>query len=255
MKIKLKEIIGQFLNSSDQSSHEFLRLWNMGVWGMKTEFNLDITGCFKTVILPINVNKTVDLPCDYISYSKIGLINDLGEVTTFKRNDQLAKINQNKDNRLDGLPMVQNSLTPYLLSDLYQYHYFNYFDNGSSYHLYGSQSGTVTNGTYTVDEDARIIYLGLNNTYQGEIVLEYLSDGYSDNINDYEVDVQASQAMISYLRWKNSEDNKKFGRNEVLSFRKEYYNEKRLAKMRINKFRLNELNDIVRRSINLTPKA
>ena len=106
MKVKLKELIGQYLSSADQSSHEFLRLWNIGVKGMKLEFNLDVTGSLKTVLLDVNANKTVELPCDYISYSKIGVMNHQGEVVTYKRNDQLAKINAHKETRLDGVPLV-----------------------------------------------------------------------------------------------------------------------------------------------------
>ena len=255
MKIKLKEIIGQFLNSADQSSHEFLRLWNMGVWGMKTEFNLDITGVMKTVLLPVNANKTVDLPCDYISYSKIGVVNAKGEVVTYKRNDQLAKINKNKDTRMEGLPTDGSVYTNYVNNPFYNYYYFNYYNGANSFHLYGLDSGTVTLGTYTIDEDAKVIYLGIDNSYESEIVLEYLSDGYSENMDDYDMDVQASEAMLCYLRWFNSKDSKKYSGGEVQMFKKEYYNQKRLAKMRINSFVLNEMNDISRRGIKLTAKA
>jgi hypothetical protein len=255
MKIKLKEIIGQFLNSADQSSHEFLRLWNMGVWGMKTEFNLDITGVMKTVLLPVNANKTVDLPCDYISYSKIGVLNAKGEVVTYKRNDQLAKINKNKPSRLDGAPTDGSFYDSYLNNPYYNYYYFNYTTSGSSYHLYGLDSGTVTLGTYTVDDSAKIVYLGIENSYETQIVLEYLSDGYSENMDDYEIDVQAAEAMLCYLRWNDSKDSKKYGSGEVQMNMKAYYNQKRLAKMRINKFVLNEMNDISRRYIKLTAKS
>lgn len=251
MKIKLKEIIGQFLNSADQSSHEFLRLWNMGVWGMKTEFNLDITGTLKTTLLDVETNKTVRLPCDYISYSKIGVLNTKGEVVTFKRNDQLARVNKNAS-RLDNMPLSPSGYEKYINSPYYDNYFFNFYQNGSSFSLYGRNSGTAQIGSYTVDEDAGIIYLGLDNTYTSQIVLEYLSDGYSDSIDDYSVPVQASQAMLSYLRWKNSEDNKKYGRGEVVSLKSDYHNEKRLAKMRINKFVLNEMQDAIRTAQNLT---
>ena len=256
MKIKLKEIVGQYLNSAEQSSHEFLRLWNIAVKGMKYEFNLDVSGSLKTVLLDVNPNKTVLLPCDYITYSKIGVLNNMGEVVTYKRNEYLARINPTKENRLEGTPQVPNGLSPYLFSPYYPDYYFNFFDGGSSYHLYGADSGTPTFGEYNVDEDAGIIYLGLNNTYQSQIVLEYLSDGFSENINDYELDVRASEAMIAYIRWNDAKDNrKKFGFNEVRGLKSEYYREKRLAKTRINKFVLNELEDVSRRANKLVAKA
>jgi hypothetical protein len=255
MKIKLKEIIGQFLNSADQSSHEFLRLWNIGVWGMKTEFNLDITGVMKTVLLDVNPNKTAYLPCDYISYSKIGVLNDKGEVITYKRNDQLARVNKNKPTRLEGFPVERGVMDNYLYSPYYNSYYFNYFTNGTTFHLYGKDSGTAQLGSYKVDEDAKVIYLGIEDTYQTQIVLEYLSDGYAENMDDYEVDVKASEAMLCYLRWFNSKDSKKYSPSEVQMNMKAFYNQKRLAKMRINLFVLNEMQDISRRGIKLTAKS
>lgn len=78
MKIGLKKIVANYLNTEDLTSHQFLRLYNIAKWGLDTEFNLDITGKLKTVILEVNPNKTVDLPCDYVSYTKIGQINSRG---------------------------------------------------------------------------------------------------------------------------------------------------------------------------------
>lgn len=254
MKITLKEIIGQYLSSATQGSQEFLRLWNLAVFGLKIEFNLDVTGEMKTVVLNVNANKTVDLPCDYISYSKIGVINGNGEVQTFKRNDSLTTYNGlNPSNRVAGTP--QGSPNFYSYNQLYPNLYGNYYFNGDYYNLFGADSGGTTLGEYKVDESKKLIYLNLYNTYS-QIVLEYLSDGYSEDGCDHSVDVRAVQAVVAYIRWQNAIDQpKKFNQSQIRGFKTEYFNEKRKAKMRLNPFRLNEMIMAEINSIKLTSKA
>lgn len=252
MKVSLKEIIGQFLNSSDQSSHQFVRLWNIGVFGIKTEFNLDITGVYRTQVLDINPNNTVDLPCDYIKYSKIGVINGQGEVVTFKRNNQLSTLNLGSKNRFTGAPVVGGNNT---LIYPYNNHYHNFYDSGTMWNLYGADSGTATIAEYKVDESQNLIFLSPNST-QSQIVLEYLCDGFYGDCGICDVDVRAATCMMAYLRWQNAIDaKKKFGINEVQVLMKEFYRTKRLAKMRLNPVVLNEMQAAFRQSIKLVAKA
>lgn len=254
MKIKLKEIIGQFLSSADQSSHQFLRLWNMGVFGLQTEFNLDITGELKTVLLEVNANKTASLPHDYITYSKIGVLNNSGEVVTFNRNSRLSSYNSfqiNSECRGGNAPTI-NTGTDSVYSYNHGY-YHNFFQAGEMYQLFGAASGTPSVGEYKLDESNKLILLDKHSMYDN-IVLEYLGDGFEDN--DYAIDVRAAEAMIAYLRWKNAIDaNKKFSPAQVNVLKREYYREKRLAKMRLNPFKIGEFNDITRKAIKLTVKA
>lgn len=254
MKIKLKEIIGQYLSSASQGSHEFLRLWNLAVFGLKTEFNLDITGEVTTVILDVNANKTVNLPCNYIQYLKIGVLNGRGEVITFKRNDQLSLLDTGGTNRLAGAPTHGEGF-PYPVIAGYPWNYGNYYFNGSYFNLFGADSGTQNLGEYKIDEENRMIYLNLHNHYP-QIVLEYLSDGYEEGCSDFSIDVRAVQAMVAYVRWQNAIDQpKKFNQSQIQGFARSYYNQKRLAKVRLNPFILNEMRSAESASIKLVPKS
>lgn len=226
MKITLKEIIGQYLSSATQGSHEFLRLWNIAVFGLKVEFNLDVTGEMKTVILDVSANKTVQLPCDYIQYSKIGVINAKGEIATFKRNNAMSTLNGiNPTNRVAGAP--QGGAVGFLgYNERYPYIYGNYFYNGNYYNLYGADSGSPTLGEYKVDDSQRLIFLNLH-THYPQIVLEYLSDGYDEGCDDFSVDVRAVQAVVAYIRWQNAIDQpKKFNQSQIAGFARSYWNEK-----------------------------
>jgi len=256
MKIALKKLVSQFLNSADESVHGFRRLYNIGVQGSR-EFNLDITGNIKTVVLDVNANKTANLPQDYISYSKIGVLNDKGEVVTYKRNDQLSTWNSiytTQSLRKTGVPVL-NTLTPFFDQDTYPNYYYNYYYQGTSYNLFGADSGTPEVGSYKLDEGNGLIILDVHNHYS-QVVLEYMSDGYDENSDDYEIDVKAEQAFMAFLRWKNAIDlRKKFSPRDVRDFRVDYYRERRMAAVRINQFILNELQDAARVGNKLASKA
>lgn len=255
-KIQLKQIVAEFIDSADQSSHQFRRLYNIGIRGMR-EFNMDIMGAFKTVILDINPNKTAELPCDYITYSKIGVINDKGEVATFKRNDQLSNLNEamlNMSNRTGDAPEI-NSIGSFTNPSSYPFLYYNFWSAGTSYNLFGLNSGTAEIGSYKVDEENCIILFGSDLTYS-TVVLEYLSDGMDEGCGDYLIDPRASEAFICYIRWKSATDAyKKFSPSAVRELKREYYRERKLAKLRINKILISELNDRKRSLTKLVAKA
>lgn len=254
MKVLLKKLVAQFLDSADDSSHAFRRLYNIGVRGCE-QFNLDLTGNIKTIVIDVEPNKTAYLPVDYISYSKIGVLNEKGEVVTFKRNQELSTWNDiytQQDNRRVGAP-VENTLG--FDPTTYPYLYYNYYYEGSSFNLFGLDSGTAKLGEYKLDEVNGLILLSPTSTHS-QIVLEYLSDGYDANTEDYEIDVRAQEAFMCWLRWNNAKDlRKKFSQNDVRVYKLEYFNELRKAAMRINPFVLNEAQSMGRLSNKLVPKA
>lgn len=260
--MNLREIVSNFLDSSDSSSHSFRRLYNMGAFGMRTEFNLDMIGSFKTVLLTLHPNKTASLPCDYVRYNKIGITNMQGELVTLKINNQLTNYHQQYFNTIDrtnGVPKlptfgVSDGLNPTFF-DYNSNFYYNYNYNSTTFQLFGIGSGTQSLGEYKVDEQARIILFDPYFQYD-QVLLEYLSDGCDEDNDDYDVDIRAAEAMKCYIRWQNAIDKpKQFGIGQVQIYKREFYNQKRLAKCRLNPVIINELADAERRSWRLTAKA
>ena len=252
----LRQIIAQFLDSADQSSHQFRRLYNFGVRGCR-EFNLDITGQFKTVLLPVNPNKTVTLPQDYLTYSKMGIVNERGEIITFTKNEQLSQyhaIYTQQVERNEGVPEL-TTIGNYVAPLPYPYLYSNYWNGGTSYNLFGLNSGTANITEFDIDEGAGVILLNQHTRYE-EMLLEYLSDGYDELADDYKIDVRAEEAFICYLRWKQATDLiKKFSASQIREYKNEYYRERKLAKMRINKALVSEFTHKKRSLTTLTAKA
>lgn len=258
--MKLQDLVNSLLDSQDSSNHSFRRLYNIATFGMRTQFTLDIKSTLKTVLLTVNPNKTVQFPCDYVGFSKIGITNERGELTTFKVNNQLTNYHQeyfNNNNRLEGVPILPNyglagGVNGYGYND---YLYLNYWYNSTRYNLFGLPSGTCDIGEYKIDEAARII-LFQPHFHWDQVFLEYLSDGCDDEGDDYEVDVRMAEAMKCYLRWQDVIDRpKKASPSTVQMLKHNFYNERRLAKMRLNPTIINEMQNAERRSWKLVAKA
>jgi hypothetical protein len=254
MKLPLKQIISQFLSSADLSEHQFMRVWNIAVRGHR-EFNMDVCGNFKTVLLEVNDDRTVDFPKDLLTFSKVGILNEGGEIVGLTENENMSTLHSQYLAALGqtDVPVLNNSVV-FGGSTRIPSVWFNFASDGG-YHLYGLRGGTASIGEYKIDEGSRTIYLNHDWPYQS-LLMEYLSDGFDCDCDDYMIDVRAEEAMMSYIRWKNAQDlRKKFSTGDVDYYRKEFYNQKRLAKIRLNGVDINQMQKVFRSSITLAAKA
>lgn len=261
MQVPIRKYVARILNSSDRSAHEFVRLYNLAVQGYEDEFQPDIQGQFLTVLLDVQPNKTVQLPAGYVNYSKIGIVNQNGEFVTLKRNDQLSNyhaVYYDQANRNAGVPTINSLGNPFSPNGNNGYNYaywYNFWQQGTSFNLYGLPSGTATVGTYKIDIGANVILLNPDFMYP-QVLLEYLSDGYYEGDDDYMIDSRCGAAMTAWIRWQGAIDQpKKYPQSAIAGYERTYWNEKRKARMRMNPFNLAEMNDIIRRATNLTAKA
>lgn len=248
--VPLSEVIYQYLDQSKQTNAEYRRLWTIGVRGVE-EMGMDVFSTTKTVKLQVSSNKTVELPSDYIGFSKVGVFNAQGEVSTLKRNRNLTSYKINQSDRTDSNTDNTTGNT-YRLQDLA---YVNYFDGARYVNIFGAGAVLNSAGTFDIDEEQGILYL--DNEYgHSYVVLEYLSSPADDV--DYKIPVQVREAVLAYVAWKDIE-HMPLGRRASLGDkqlrRKEYYNQKRLANLRENTFLLTEANDVIRVGQKLVVKS
>jgi hypothetical protein len=201
--VPLKTIVSMCLDELGKSIRDFDRIWIIAFRALSV-LNQSIAAEPKTVRLPVLGNKTVPLPSDYVSWSKIGVVNDLGQVCALRVNNALTTFSDNNPLRLTDIAGdVSNSLAQLANSSLW----FNYYNDGAYFNLFGASGGLITFGECRVDERNNVIILSPNFQYP-DIVLEYITNPEMDG--DYAVPGYLQEAIIAFCAWKlkqNTEPN------------------------------------------------
>lgn len=230
--VPLKMVVALFSDQYDKSEGDQDRFWLLGLRAL-VDLNFDISGEPKTVRLPVNGNKTVSFPTGCITWTKIGLLNNNGEVSTLKINSALTTLKDTNPNRLNYLtPDISDSAlslcgTPYFL---------NYYYNQGYYNLYGAGTGLIQYGSCRVDDANELVVLPPDFTYDS-ILFEYISSPQRDG--DYTVLLALQEAIIAFIAWKMK-----------LDTRENYYGEVTKARRRLpgKKVTLQGINQVIRES-------
>lgn len=250
MFISLDECITDYLNESEQSINKYYKVWHLAYRAL-TELGLDAFFFVKSVKLPVNANLTVTLPEDYLMYSKVGILNDRGEIITMGVNNKLTTAYDLQPTRIEQT-QDPNAATYYTGLGIYWY---NYWDGSSYGNLYGMPSGAPFIGSFKIDNANGVIVLSENFCYP-YVMLEYTSCPKEGG--EYYLPVQFKEAVISYLRWKDkiSTPSKTHVDNASLGARRhEFFNDRRLAIARFDPVNLPDLYQWNLENQRLTVKA
>lgn len=235
--IKIDEIINSYLDRSEQSIHKYSKCWQIGFDGMQ-QLGLDFFYQIKSVRLPINANKTVSLPPDYLNYSKVGIFNERGETVPLRYNNKLttyADLLPDRFTKTEGFDL-----------DLYGNYYwgsqifYNYWNGNVVTNLYGVPSGAPFIGTFKVDDANGVILLGENFCWDS-IVLEYIACPAQGDT--YYVPFQFKEALMWYIAWQDISflpNTRKGNMGDKEQRRRNFFNERRLAYARYEPFYLDE---------------
>lgn len=236
--ITIEECIYQYLNESEQSNNKYAKLWHIAYRGME-EMGLDAFYAIKTVKIPVNANLTVNLPSDYVQYSKIGVLNSKGEIIPLSLNNNLTTAFDFNPTRL--AQTEDDTLLNQATRD--GVWWYNYWNGNSFGPVYGLPSGSPFVGSFRVDSATNLIVLGSNFIYD-YIMLEYLSS--PNPAGEYYIPVQFREALITYLGWKDLRfvPSKSHVQNSNVSMRRsDFYNELEKAKARYDPVRIPDIYD------------
>lgn len=199
--VSVDECVSSYLSRSEQGVHKQFKLTHIAYDGMKL-LGLDFFYTVKSLKLPINANGTVNLPDDYLNYTKVGVFNDRSEVIPLAYNSKLTffadqlptRAQQTEDNTL-SIPFNSNG-------NLLGCNFYNYWDGYTfSATIYGAPSGSPFIGSFKIDNDAGVIVLSEWFAYQ-YICLEYISSPAPEQ-GTYFLPFQFKEALIAYMGWQD----------------------------------------------------
>jgi hypothetical protein len=255
-KVSVKSLVLEYLNSKDEGSDRFLRLFNIArLQGMR-KFNMDVCGSFKTVLLSIGANGVVPFPLDYENYVQIGIVNECGEGVPLQHNEDIIPIKQAfiaSQNAQVGAPTIPGFIDQ-LSAPGWPLFWLNYQDGSDYYHLYGIGGGAPRYGEFSVDDNARCFLINPGFPY-GSILVEYLTNGFDCDCNQYMIHTFAADAFMAWLRWKDNIDKKGVSQATIRSLKIEWANEKKMARLRLNPVRIQEMQRVFRHHTKLVARA
>ena len=236
--IPVDEVIQNLLIEEGKSSeHEYLRYFNIAMSGLK-ELNFDTVRQIKTIELSIDHKNTISLPSDYVSYVKIATAGSNGELNQLGRRDKINLV---------------HGATSTNVEDKTQHPVFTDNTPGDGlWGRYGQGGGNNANGYYRENFDEETIEFS---DVTGTVIIEYISDGSSDlEGKDIKVHSFAEEALKSYIYWKSIYRKRAINMNEKMVAKKEYYNQKRLARARMQSFNKQEAMQTTRKAFKQAPK-
>jgi hypothetical protein len=237
--IDIEDCVYAFLDETEQNkSSRFYRCWQLA-YRAASELGLDIFYAIKTVRLTVNANQTVTLPDDCVQFCKIGELDATGQVCSFIVNESLVPSGA-YPNRV-----IPNTQATYMNEyyDPASPVFYNYWDGFSYHNIYGE---AVVRSSFKVDEESGVIILH-NQSNAGEVVLEYKAA--PEEGSPVRIPRQFKEAVISYIAWKDIRyipSSRRGSGNDKEQRRRDYYNERRLAKSRYRPFYLEEARNFSR---------
>lgn len=198
--VPLRTVVSMFLDQVNWGMEEFDRAWIMAFRGL-AKVNYSFSALPKTVRLPVNANKTIDIPPDFLMWSKIGVMDELGRLNSLRINNSISTLRDDNPNRLNYLTTDINTSVGDLFTAPF---FFNFYNNGIFYNMFfGVQGGLLTYGECRFDEKNRVIIVNHDFKYN-EVLLEYVSAPERDG--DYVIDSILQECIIAFMAWQFKKD-------------------------------------------------
>jgi hypothetical protein len=269
--VSLRQLIDDFIVTMDSDDYisnvSDTAIRNIALRGIR-EFGFDVSSRVRSIKRTIQSNNTVILPEDYVDLVKIGIVDNDGVVRVLGQNKNLnysRKLTSSASttDSADGPLNISSSLIKNREddktsttndngsdSDLDYFIFENYLYQGGIGRLYGLGGGHLA-GEYRINLDQNRIEIDTDSD-TSELVLEYIAD--EARSTNPVIHVYAEEALRSYMYYKLCERKSTVPANEKARARREYYNDRRLAKARLSNFSKHEALKTIRKNNILAPK-
>jgi hypothetical protein len=270
--ITVDQVVNDFILTVDSDDYAGAvpdtTLRNFALRGIR-DIGFDVSKVVRSIKILVNANNnTVELPDDYIDWTKVGVVSGDGLIYVLGENKNINysqaylydalgnKADYDNDGIYDrqdsksatssGSPSIGNQVQDGFESYVFR----NYVYDNDFGGLYGIGGGHMY-GEFRVNLDQNRIEIGANEDIS-EIVLEYVAD--EARSQNPRVHVYAEEALRAYMYYKIVERKSSVPANEKARARQEYYNEKRLANARMKSFTKDELLRTIRKNFKQSPK-
>jgi hypothetical protein len=267
--IPISQVVNDFmisLDGNDYGAHiSDAAVRNFALRGVR-ELGFDMLKVIRSLKLKVNTaNSTVELPDDYVDWSKVGIVGGdgllyvLGENKNINYSQKYSETDGSTyDTDGDGLKEREDSkgatdgqVGGSSDDGFGSYVFRNYVYGNGGGQLYGYGGGRYQ-GEFRVNMDQNRIELKSNNDIS-EVVIEYVAD--EARSTNPQVHVYAQEALMSYMYYKMIERKAAVPANEKARARSEYYNERRKANARIKSFTKEEALKVIRKNYKQAPKG
>lgn len=192
----VREVVFDYMNETGGYEMSNFMRYSQIVIRYITQLNLHVLDNIEIAHLPVNTDlNSVDLPQDYISYTKVAInVNERLWTLTENRNINLPRENLECGEETRDTVAADSNLTRRV------YFVPSYSQGNYTPTLYGRR-GARNIGYFRIDKKFNSMYLeGDLTAYGNEIILEYVSSGIGGA--DTVVPRQAHEVLISWLKWK-----------------------------------------------------
>ena len=190
--VTLESIVQDYLTEGELPNHKYFKVWHLAYRGME-QLGLDAFYKIQTVKLPVNSNYTVVLPSDYVNWTKVGVLNDNGEIIPLYQNDKMTTFADLSSTRLE---QTQDNT----LWDWDTNNWNNYWNGQAFINIYGTPSGAPFVGSFKIDNENGVMLLDEKFKYD-YVMIEYVASPQQGQ--EYYVPVQFREALIAWLWWKD----------------------------------------------------
>jgi len=221
--------------------HNYFRLWEIARNGLK-ELTFDTQGYTKTVLLTVNeTTNTVSLPSDYVKYTKVGVYADDGRINYLALDNNIYIGSQTPtgavaEENIENDPPV-------------------YKDRRGIGKQYG-RGGGQNIGYFRENRPSGTLEFATGFEFT-EVILEYVTDGLNNlNANDnVHIHSFLTEALRSYIWWHHIKYKRDYTAVDKDMAKKDYYNQKRLARARVQGLNKDQILVQSRKHIRQSPKT
>lgn len=168
---------GALMEFEDKTKHNYEYFLHFAIEFLQ-KYHRDSARQVKTVLLKLDKIKSVQFPCDYVNWTKIG-VKDGDKIKVFTVNNRLALHNDIEcgdfiQNQPQSLSTTKNNLP--ITNTESGYYFYNYTQNGNVGTFFGYGNGDDDSQVVRVDEENSRLLFSANTNYK-QILLEYITTG------------------------------------------------------------------------------